>query len=97
MEDMEEIERLIGDTPRAGTIEDINAALEENMGAIFEKFDTQVERRVEEVVSAALEKALDSTNSATDSNLANQISDMKAEVNALKSLLAITLLGRPSN
>ena len=32
MKDMEELERLIGETPRAGTMEDINAALEKTWG-----------------------------------------------------------------
>ena len=43
---MEELERLIGDTPRAEMIEDISVALEENVEAIFRKFDAQVEQHV---------------------------------------------------
>ena len=85
MEDMEELERLMGDTPQAGTIEDINAAMEQNMGEIFEKFDARVEERVEEVVRAALEQNKENVNS---SNLTKQVSDLKAEVASLKSSLA---------
>ena len=55
MDDMEELERLMDETPRAGSIEDINAALEQNTGEIFQKFDANVEERVGEAVRAALE------------------------------------------
>ena len=91
MKDMEELERLIGETPRAGTMEDINSALEENMGQIFEQFDARVEQRVSEVVNAALEKALRSGNTATDPDLAKQLSDLKAEVAGLKASLAVAV------
>ena len=43
MEDMEELELLIGETPRAGTLEDIIIAFEKNMGQIFDQFDARVE------------------------------------------------------
>ena len=79
MEDMEELERLIGETPRAGTLEDINAALKENMGRIFEQFDARMEQRVAEMINAALEKASKSVNTATNPNLAKQVSDLKAD------------------
>ena len=91
MEDMEELERLIGETPRAGTLEDINAALEENMGQIFEQFDARVEQHVAEVVNVALDKALKSANTATDPNLAKQVSNLKAEVAGLKASLDVAL------
>ena len=91
MKDMEELERLIGETPRAGTLEDINAVLEENMGQFFEQFDARVEQRVAEVVNAALEKALKSDNTATDPNLAKQVSNLKAEVAGLKASLDVAL------
>ena len=91
MEDMEELERLIGETPRAGTLEDINAALEENMGQIFEQFDARVEQRVAEVVNAVLEKALKSVNTAKDPNLVKQVSDLKAKVAGLKASLTVAL------
>ena len=91
MEDMEELERLIGETPRAGTLEDINAALEDNMGQIFEQFDARVKQRVAEVVNAALEKALKSGNTATDPDLTKQVSGLKAEVAGLKASLAVAL------
>ena len=91
MEDMEELERLIGETPRAGTLEDINVALEQNMGEIFEQFDAQVEQHVRKAVSAALEKALGSANTATNPDLAKQISDLKAKVAGLKASLAAAL------
>ena len=84
-ENTEELERLMGDTPRAGTIEDINAAMEQNMGEIFEKFDARLEERVEEVMRAALEQNKENVNS---SNLTKQVSDLKAEVVGLKSTLA---------
>ena len=70
MEDMEELERLIGETPRAWTLEDIKAALEQNMGKIFGKFDAQAEQRVKDVVNVTLEKALESANTATDPKIA---------------------------
>ena len=57
----------------------------------FEKFDAQVEQRVNEVVNTALEKALDNTNTATDHNIAKQASDLKAEVAGLKASLAAAL------
>ena len=81
------------ETPRTGTLEDINAALEENMGRIFEQFDTRVEQRMAEVVNAALEKALESANTATDPHLAKQVSDLKAEVAGLKASLAVAIRG----
>ena len=68
--DTEELERLVGETPRAGTLEDINTALEDNLGQIFKQFDARVEQRVAEVVNAALGKTLKSGNTATDPNLA---------------------------
>ena len=77
MKDMEEIERLVGETPRASSIDDINAALEENMGAIFEKFNAQVEQRVKDVVNAAIEENMDSANVATNPNLSRQMSELK--------------------
>ena len=46
----EEIERLMGDSPRAGTADDINAALEENFEAMFERFDIKVDDRAREVM-----------------------------------------------
>ena len=57
MKDQEEIERLIGDAPRPGTIEDINAAPKENFDAIFQRFDTKVDDRIKKVVSEAMEAA----------------------------------------
>ena len=94
---MEELERLIGETPRAGTLEDINAALEENMGQIFEQFDARVEQHVAEVVNVALDKALKSANTATDPNLAKQVSNLKAEVAGLKASLAVALRALKDN
>lgn len=58
MKDQEEIERLMGDAPRPGTVDDINAALEQNFDAIFTEFDTKVDNRVREVVSEAIDAAI---------------------------------------
>ena len=69
MKDFEEIERLIGDAQRPGTLEDINAALDQNLESIFKKFDTKVNDRVKELVNQAVDAAMERASAVTSPNI----------------------------
>ena len=87
MKDLEEIKYLTGDAPRTGTTEDINAALEENLESIFDKFDSKVDDRIKKAVNQAAETALERASAATNPQMTKQINDLKCEVGALRSQL----------
>ena len=93
----EEIERLMGGSPRAGMAGDINTALEENFKEIFERFDDKVDDRVREVVLEAIEEAMAkkaatspsfSAGTTAGPDVTKQINDLKSEVGVLRSQLA---------
>ena len=89
MRDLEEIERLVGNAPRPGSIEDISAVLEANLEWIFEKFDHgKVGDRIREAVNQAVEAAMERASATTNPNMTKQFTDLKAQVGALRSQLA---------
>ena len=87
MKDLEEIKRLIGDAPRPGTLEDINATLEKNLEFIFKKFDSKVDVRVRELVNQVVEAAMGRASAFTSPDITKQINDLKSEVGVLRSQL----------
>lgn len=93
----EEIEQLLGDTPRAAAYSDINAALEQNLEAVFEKFDACVSDHVTECVNEAIEAAMDQANTATSSGLATQVEELKAKVGPLRGQLTEAIKSLKNN